>query len=296
MPCFSPLTAFQAPFPAAFGPRPKLRFKYEPGWKQIEVPCGGCIGCRLDKSRTWAARCMHEAHMHTSNLFLTLTYDDHHLPTGSEGRTTLVKRDLQLFWKRLRKAGYDVRYYSVGEYGDNTGRPHYHAVAFGLALPDLVLYTRSNGFNLYTSQILDSVWKNGRCWIGDVTFESCAYVARYVMKKLTGNHAKLYEHEGILPEFALMSRRPGIGSDFYDRYRSDLLPHDNTIIRGNVKISTPRYYLNKYSLSHPTQTLQIKSRRQTKLLSFADENTPQRRTSKQEAKLHKLQKLLRSFE
>lgn len=296
MPCFFPLVAWQFPLPAAFGPRPKLKFKFQPNWKQIEVPCGQCHGCRLDKSRTWAARCMHEARMHHNNLFLTLTYNDQHLPCGPEGRATINKRDLQLFWKRLRKSGLDVRYYAVGEYGDNTGRPHYHAIAFGLHFPDLRFYSRSNGFNLYTSQTLNDLWGLGNCWIGDVTFESCAYVARYVMKKLTGNHAKLYEHEGIMPEFSLMSRRPGIGSSFYDKYVSDMLPHDNTVIRNNVKISTPRYYLNKFSLTHPSQTIQLKKQRELNALAHADENTPHRRSIRSEVKLHKLKQLLRSFE
>lgn len=234
--------------------------------------------------------------MHDSNLFLTLTYNDKNLPTGTEGRATINKRDLQLFWKRLRKSGLDVRYYAVGEYGDSTGRPHYHAIAFGLRLDDLRFYSRSNGFNLYTSQTLNEHWGLGNCWIGDVTFESCAYVARYVMKKLTGNHSKLYDHEGIMPEFALMSRRPGIGSSFYDKYVSDLLPHDTTVIRNNVKISTPRYYLNKYSITNPTETLSIKSQRQLNALAHADENTPHRRSIRKEVKLHKLKQLLRSFE
>lgn len=249
---------------------------------------------------------MHEAHMHDSNLFLTLTYNDSNLPIGSEGRTTINKRDLQLFWKRMRKAGFDLRYYAVGEYGDNTGRPHYHAIAFGLLLSDLRLYTRSNGFNLYTSAILDKIWGLGNCWVGDVTFESCAYVARYVMKKLTGNHARLYEHEGILPEFALMSRgnpshpdsrfHGGIGSSFYSRYKSDMLPHDNTFIRGSVRISTPRYYLNKFSLSDPTSFNLLKQKRVLNALEHAPENTPDRRIAREEVKLHKLKMLLRSFE
>lgn len=295
MACYSPLVAFQAPFPAAFGPRAKLQFKFIPGWKQIEVPCGGCIGCRLDKSRTWAARCMHEAQMHENNTFLTLTYSDEYLPIGSEGRTTLDPKDLELFWKRLRKK-FDVRYYACGEYGDTTGRPHYHAIAFGLEFKDKILYTQKDGNRLYTSKTLDKLWGLGNCWIGDVTFESCAYVARYIMKKLTGPNSKLYEHEGIIPEFARMSLKPGIGSSWYDSFKSDLFPLDICVIRGDVKITPPKYYSQKYSLQNPTQYLILKSNREKRALKYAPQNTPESRNRKKEVKLAQLTQLLRGFE
>lgn len=319
MPCYKPIPAWQAPFPAAFGPRPKLKFKFEPLWKQIEVPCGGCIGCRLDKSRTWAARCMHEAQLHQDNSFLTLTLDDGYynriitvkdrfgkrrrttiirpnLTVGTEGAATLNPDQLELFWKRLRKAGFKTRYYAVGEYGDATGRPHYHAIAFGLFFKDRKLYSSKDGIHLYTSKTLNEIWGHGNCWIGDVTFESCAYVARYVMKKLSGKAAEQYEFEGIHPEFARMSRRPGIGSDWYDKYSSDLFPNDKCVIRGDVLITPPSYYTQKYALQNPTEYLTLKKQREKNALAFAHENTPQRRNAKNEVKLTQLKQLLRSFE
>lgn len=116
------------------------------------------------------------------------------------------------------------------------------------------------------------------------------------MKKLTGKMAQQYEHEGIYPEFARMSRRPGIGADWYDKYKSDLFPHDICVIRGDVKITPPRYYTNKYSLENPTKYLILKNKREINALAHAHENTPDRRQAKQEVKLHQLTSLLRAFE
>jgi len=305
MPCYSPLSAYQAPFPAAFGPRAKLKFTFTPGWKNVEIPCGQCIGCRLDKSRTWAARCMHEAQFYQDNSFLTLTLTDENLTSGKFGIATLDSRQLELFWKRLRKAGFKTRYYACGEYGDVTGRPHYHSVCFGLSFPDKKLYTSKNGHNLYTSETLDKIWGLGNCWIGDVTFESCAYVARYIMKKLNGKAAAIYEHEGILPEFCRMSRgkkndpdprfHGGLGSYWYSQYYSDLFPNDICVIRGDVLITPPKFYSQKYALQNPTQYAIVKSNREKRGLKYASQNTPEKRLQKQEVKLAQLTQLLRSI-
>lgn len=155
-------------------------------WTYIEIPCGKCIACRLAYSRQWADRCMLEASFHDSNYFVTLTYDNEHLPlvetidndTGEIiHNATLVKRDLQLFFKRLRKALPDckIRYYACGEYGSQTLRPHYHAIIFGLTLDDLVLYKMSpDGYNYYNSQTLDNIWKNGYAVITNVTWDTCS--------------------------------------------------------------------------------------------------------------------------
>lgn len=240
------------------------------------------------------------------NSFLTLTLNDENLVTGSQGIATLDPRQLELFWKRLRKAGFDIRYYACGEYGDISGRPHYHAVAFGLFFKDRKLYTSKNGHNLYTSETLDKIWGLGNCWIGEVTFESCAYVARYIMKKLNGKSAKIYEYEGIEPEFCRMSRgksshpdprfHGGIGSSWYNKYTSDLFPSDICVIRGDVKITPPKYYSQKYALKYPTQYQRIKLNREKRGLKYASENTPTRRLQKEEVKLAQLTQLLRGFQ
>lgn len=297
MPCYFPLTAFRSPPDGTAAKRP-LFFRDAPGLVECLIPCGNCIGCRLDKSRTWAARLMHELRMHNNvGYFVTLTLSDDNLEFSElTGAATLVKSHLQKFFKRLRKAGYAIRYYAVGEYGEQTGRPHYHAIIFGLDFSDRRLYGKSNGLNLYTSATLDRIWSLGQCFIGDITFESCAYCARYVLKKLTGNMAGLYAYEDILPEFALMSRRPGIGSSFYDRFSTDIFPADICVIRGNVVISPPRYYSNKFSLSDPVSFSVIKSLRESRSALSIDNSTSDRLAVRHAVKMAQLTNLLRQFQ
>lgn len=214
-----------------------------------EIPCGRCIGCRLQYSRIWADRCMAEATLYESSYFVTLTYDNDHLPwsirkvdeeTGEiYGQSmTLVKRDVQLFMKRLRKNldGDKVRFFMAGEYGTDSSRPHYHLLLFGLKLDDLTLYKKTPlGFNLYNSEFISKAWQyQGHVVIADVTWETCAYTARYIMKKLTGEQAELYKKLNIIPEFTLMSRKPGIAKEFYEINKLDYLQH------GEVNISTPK--------------------------------------------------------
>lgn len=207
----------------------------------IPIPCGRCIGCRLDYSKEWADRCLLELQSHEHSAFVTLTYDDDHLPlshyldeeTGETGEApTLLKRDVQLFMKRLRKRyQYDnhLMYYAAGEYGGLTSRPHYHIIIFGLRLDDLVFYKKSpQGHNYYNSAFMNSVWQDkGFVVVADVTWETCAYTARYVTKKLYGKEAVIYEKYNIEPEFALMSRRPGISRSFFDARRSGSLDENN---------------------------------------------------------------------
>ena len=158
-------------------------------YRCIHVPCGQCLGCRLDYSRMWAVRCYHESQLHDKNMFITLTYDDEHVPWSAvTGEQTLVKKDLQLFWKRLRKhfdkLGIKIRYYGAGEYGDYTNRPHYHAIVFGCDMDDKQLYKLSElGFPYYVSDTLDKIWEKGQCLVADVSVDTCAYVARYVVKE-----------------------------------------------------------------------------------------------------------------
>ena len=182
----------------------------------MAVPCGQCIGCRLERSRMWAVRCVHEASLHADNCFITLTFDDSHLShTG-----TLITSDFQKFMKRLRKefSGRRIRYFHCGEYGEKLGRPHHHACLFGFDFSDKVLWSVRSNVKLYRSPTLDRIWGQGYCTIGDVNFESAAYVARYVTKKITGEVAVDHYKVGVdvstgeviskKPEFVTMSRRP----------------------------------------------------------------------------------------
>lgn len=189
----------------------------------VEIPCGRCISCRLRRSREWANRCMLELPYHESSYFVTLTYSDEFVPFSTtlnedgyyRNTLTLVKKDLQDFIKRLRKNyKYDnhLKYYACGEYGDQTARPHYHLIIFGLKLDDLNFYkTSSLGFNYYNSEFLRKVWKKGHVVVTDVTWETCAYVARYIMKKQLGQNSWIYDDLDIEPEFTTMSLKPAIG-------------------------------------------------------------------------------------
>lgn len=244
MRCYSPVPAFK---PDAGG---CIIFAEKAGYRPIEIRCGQCIGCRLDRSRQWAIRCMHEAQLHADSVFITLTYDDDHLPVDHSLRYV----DFQLFMKRLRfhfrSERQRIRFFMCGEYGDHFGRPHYHACLFGCFFADRVLFKRlASGSNLYTSDVLSSLWPLGHSSIGDVTFESAAYVARYCVKKVTGvgadEHYKFCDENGEFfwrqPEFAHMSLKPGIGAKWFEKYHAEVYPRDHVIV-GGQKLKPPKFY------------------------------------------------------
>lgn len=247
MPCYHPLSAGKLPggkilFGTGIGSFPA-------GTKPLSLPCGKCIGCRIEKSRQWAVRIMHEAELHEANCFITLTYNDENLPADS----SLSVRALQLFWKRLRKrvAPVKFKFFAAGEYGDpargeREWNPHYHACVFGYAFPDKFKTGRKNGFDLFESDTLAAAWPFGHHSIAELTFESAQYVAGYVTKKING--AKASEHYGKrIPEFGTMSRggrqsgRGGIGADWFSRFSGDVYPADEVIVRGK-SCKPPRYY------------------------------------------------------
>lgn len=212
----------------------------------IELPCGQCIGCRLERSRQWAVRCLHEASLHENNAFITLTYDDANCPDGG----TLRYRDFQLFMKRLRKVTGKVTFYCGGEYGEELARPHYHACIFGYDFPDKVyLKKSSDGSRLYTSKLLERLWPAGMSTTGDVTFASAAYIARYCVQKVTGDlaasHYRVITGDGEIidrtPEFNHMSLKPAVGKRWLEKFRSDVYPRDYVIVNG-VKVKPPKYY------------------------------------------------------
>lgn len=197
---------------------------------------------------------MHEASLYADNSFLTLTYSDSNLPSGN----TLVKSDFQDFMKRLRKsiAPKLVRYYHCGEYGKKFHRPHYHALLFNHDFKDKKIFSTRGGNSVYTSADLSSLWPQGFSVIGEVTFESAAYVARYVMKKVNGPRSA--EHYGSrTPEYTTMSRRPGIGAGWYQKFKADVYPHDRVIVRGHAT-RPPRFYDNLFQREDPSTLAQLK--------------------------------------
>jgi hypothetical protein len=251
--CTSPIQGWRAKFVnRETGKRP-IVFNRKHGFSDlpVKVPCGRCWQCRLEHSRQWAIRCVHESQMHEHNAFITLTFNEENLPDDHSIR----KEHLQKFFKRLRKhLGVDIRYFACGEYGKQNNRPHYHAIIFGYDFPDKYLFSKSRNGDLYfRSPTLEKAWKFGHSVIGNMTFESAAYVARYVMKKRKGDQDEIDEYYKLLdtetgevhqlePEFCLMSRRPGIGKTWLEKFKSDT-DKDFITIRGK-KMSLPKYYDN----------------------------------------------------
>lgn len=211
-----------------------IDYFYSDGQYQFLVPCGRCLGCRIDYSRTWANRMILELQDNPKAIFVTLTYNNQFVPHADNGRMTLCVRDVQLFFKRLRKAftGTRIRYYLAGEYGPKNLRPHYHAIIYGLdisSFDDL----RCIGHNAlsqayYTSKRLESIWSNGFIMLSPVSYKTCAYVARYTLKKHYGE-PHYYDMLGIHPEFAVCSRKPGIGM----LHARELLTSGNSVVSLN---------------------------------------------------------------
>nr|QJB19541.1 MAG: replication initiator protein [Microvirus sp.] len=267
----------------------------------LQLPCGQCVGCRLERSRQWAMRCMHESQLHKENTFITLTYAPEHLPPGG----TLVLKHFQKFMKRLRKKfGPNIRFYHCGEYGETTGRPHYHAILFGIDFSDKKHFTTRNGFPVYRSETLKVLWPYGNHEIGSVTFESAAYVARYIMKKINGKNADQHyqtidpttgEIHQRKPEYTTMSRRPGIASGWFERYTSDVYPHDRVVIRGR-QMRPPKFYDNKFELLDPAGYEEIKYNRHKNSQIHLDNQTKSRLNVRETVQILALKQLPRNLD
>lgn len=271
----------------------------------LELPCGQCIGCRLERSRQWAMRCLHEASLYDQNSFITLTYDSANVPYGG----SLNYSDFQKFMKRLRKrASTNVRFYVGGEYGEVNQRPHFHACLFGYDFPDKVYYKKtSSGEKIYTSALLESLWPFGLCSVGNVTFDSAAYIARYCVSKVTGDLAQSH-YESVtddgeiiqrVPEFNHMSLKPGIGRPWLDKYLTDVYPRDYVVVNG-VKTKPPAYYDKIFEKLNPDDFDEIRIKREFDMAQMvrldAKEFWPDRMNVKKQVKLAQTSNLKRDFE
>ena len=274
MSCFHPITAWKTEDGIKF----YNPYKDNRNHKGFKIPCRQCTGCRSEYSRQWAMRILHEASLHLHNSFITLTYNNAHLPGKKKDDNgnylpegTLVLKHYVDFMKRLRKKyvpknptdNQKIRFYHCGEYGEKQKRPHYHAVLFNHQFNDLTPIPRKK--DLYESKQLNKLWGKGFCSVGHVTFKSAAYVANYVQKKITGKNSYLSyinKHgEPIQPEYSTMSRNPGIARDWFDKYHEDIYPSDYITIKGR-KMRPPKYYDNQYEILYPEQFPIIKENRQ----------------------------------
>ena len=249
--------------------------------RPVELPCGRCVGCRLDHARGWSLRMMHESQLHEENCFVTLTYAD--MPEDQ----SLSVRDWQLFAKRLRKECGSFRFYACGEYGEKNRRPHYHACLFGLDFRDKELWKFApGGHPLHVSATLDRVWGKGFTTVGALTRESAEYVARYVMKKRTGHMGEWDrlrmnergEFHQVKPEFSVMSRggrkqgAGGIGAKWLEKWRHEVYPDDEVWSEGR-RYKPPRYYDERL----PEAELEaVKLERFRRGMRYVEDNTPDR--------------------
>ena len=317
MSCFHPLKGFKIGYHSSGKPNYKITsydcvgVKFENGvWKEcydklktdflypmvtesIDIPCGHCIGCYLDRSRQWADRCMLEASYHESSCFITLTINDEHLLTDKpiyhgdlvwypiennnydydgcildKKYTSLRKSDFQKFMKRLRKRlsndDIKVRYFGCSEYGSESLRPHYHAIIFGYDFPDKVfLKNNFNGDKLFISPMLSELWPFGFSTVAECNWNTCAYVSRYCLKKSDNDLSDFYKYCECEKESVFMSRKPGIARQYYDDHFDDIYRFEKIVIpdsNGKV-VRPPRYFDRLYDIDYPSDMERIKEKR-----------------------------------
>lgn len=312
MPCYRPLRGYRAKYVnPETGKRPMV-FSVEAGLpgSGMPLPCGHCIGCRLDYSRQWAARAMHEKQLHEANSFITLTYAPENLPKAG----SLVPKDFTDFMKRLRRRRppRSVHYLMCGEYGSRTRRPHYHALLFGVRFPDQRYYNEGAGGSvLHTSAELADLWPSGFSTVGEITFESAAYVARYCVKKrdaMIGGSLSFYgerryeyvdvETFEVMPyqqEYGRMSLKPAIGKEWFKRFGKEVYPSDEVIVQGR-QMKPPKYYDSLLEGGDPELLAQVKAKRLGDALERAHDSTSRRLREREEVKIAQTKLLKRGLE
>lgn len=263
MRCLAPLVAWRRWDKAG------VTLKYSEGDSRfpMQLPCGGCVACLRVRARQHAIRCSHERECHEKACFVTLTYDEENLPYGG----SLVKEHFQRFMRDLRGVvRTKVRYFACGEYGSRFGRPHYHAILFGVDfVADRYVAGRRSGEDVYRSPCLESVWTRGRSEIGSASFASAGYVAGYVSKKL-GESALV----GREPEFLVMSLKPGIGVDWIARNYAHVYARDSVVVQG-FELPPPRMYDKWFAAYHPEAFAKLKRQREARRLAELRERFPE---------------------
>jgi len=242
--------------------------------------------------------------MHTESCFLTLTYDGGNLPADYSIKLEVFQK----FLKRLRKSlePKRIRFFGCGEYGDLKGRPHYHFIIFGHRPSDLKLHSRNRGNPLYTSEQISKVWTEGFVTVGEATYQSAAYTARYGLKKVGGEKAvehytRIHPDTGqavtVEPEFMHSSRRPGIGETWLRKYHKDVFPCDDIVHEGK-KHPVPRYYtkkLEEWKLLAERAEKRLKRKRKLNAARRKEDNTPERLRVREEVFASKINRLKREL-
>jgi len=328
MTCYHPLTAYQSIHERTVSGKSVILFKDPASPKlftEIKVPCSQCIGCRIARSKSWALRIMHEASLYPNeNCFITLTYNPAHLPPYG----SLEKRNFVLFMKRLRKhckgvyavdklgggVHYPIRFFHCGEYGSKLGRPHHHALIFNFDFLDRKLWKTTNtNHKIYRSKLLESLWVDsngqsiGYSSIGELTFESAAYCARYITKKINGEKKELHylakdyvdketgEVPPISPEYITMSRRPGLGKNWLDKNLGDAYPKDYLTWKGR-KLKVPEYYDKIYDIDNRREMAKLKRERRANAIKHHANNSYERLTTREAIQASKMALLKRDFD
>lgn len=276
-----------------------------------KIPCGQCIGCRLEYSRQWANRITLETKKYKpeESWFLTLTYNDENVPikTVKNEKTgeiiqgcTLNKKDLQNFLKKLRRH-YEyhynhtkIRFYAAGEYGEKTKRPHYHLCIFNMPIftENKKYKINEMGQTIWTNEEIEKIWGKGFITLGKITWDTASYTAKYMLKKQKGPDAKwFYKSQAKEPEFTLMSRKPGIAKEYYDKNKEKIYENDEIIIPKrdrSLKIKPPKYYDRLYDIENHDMMEEIKLNR--RINAEEKEKTKLSKTTKSEQELREIEK------
>jgi len=260
--------------------------KYSKEYATFQLPCSKCIECRLEFARQWAVRCVHESMIHEDNSFITLTYTDENLTTPK-----LVYPDFQKFVKRLRKhideekphhskEEKSISIFVTGEYGEQTKRPHWHALIFNWRPTDTVYkYSNDRGDKIYNSELLSQIWGKGIAEIGQVTFESAGYCARYAAKKLIHGNDESHDYQPI----SKRSSHHAIGKRFIEKYWQDIFNYGKVTLQNGQSCGIPRYYEKWLQKHQPSAWIQYVTK--TKLRKQAHAQAQQEKIAQLEKDL-----------
>lgn len=303
MPCYYPLTAWKSADLDDINSKNgkvKMVFREDQGFPntKTELPCGKCIGCRIDKARMWAARITNESSLYDWNCFITLTYKN--------DPWSLNKHDIAQFIKKLRiyetreakkenRTPRRIRFFQCGEYGELFSRPHHHIILFNYWPKDARHFKTHKRKPIFLSKAISNLWPHGIHSIQELTYDSAAYCAKYVLKKINGEQQEEH-YQGRLPEFTTMSLKPGIGADWYEKYASDVYNHDRLVLDSHRTFRPPKYYDSMHEQCDPSAMRKIKQQRRQHA-SSNPENCEERRAVKAAlAKLNEQKLKIRTFE